>query len=191
MFRRLLALSAVVSLTLPAMAHAQGKPKIVAATPEEAGAYALILGSCHDCHTPNWVESKGKVGKDSLMTGRALGFKGPWGTNYSKNLRTIAARQDENHWFKVMTTADGGEGNLPMPWHNTALLNEEDIRNMYKYIKSLGAATVERIPRGAKPGAEPNSTYIDLTVKQPAAAPADAKKPESAAPAAKSPTKTP
>jgi mono/diheme cytochrome c family protein len=191
MLRRLFALAAVavVPAVVPAVVHAQTKPKIVAATPEEAGAYGLILGSCHDCHTPNWVESKGKVGKDSLMTGRALGFKGPWGTNYSKNLRTIAARQDENHWYKVMTTADGGEGNLPMPWHNTAMLNEEDIRNMYKYIKSLGTATVERIPRGAKAGAEPTSTYIDLTVKQPAAAPADAKKPETAP--TKAPTKTP
>jgi mono/diheme cytochrome c family protein len=38
----------------------------------------LIVGSCHDCHTPNWVESGGKTSKDSLMTGRGLGFKGTW-----------------------------------------------------------------------------------------------------------------
>ena len=167
MLRRLVALAAVAAFTIPSAAQAQAKPKVVAATPEEAGAYLLIVGSCHDCHTPNWVESKGKVSKDSLMTGRSIGFKGAWGTNYAKNLRSIAARQDENHWFSVMTTADGGEGNLPMPYHNTALMNEEDIRNMYKYIKSLGTATVERIPRGAKPGEEPSSTYIDLHVKTP------------------------
>ena len=166
MLRRLVALAAVAAFTIPSAAQAQAKPKVVAATPEEAGAYLLIVGSCHDCHTPNWVESKGKVSKDSLMTGRSIGFKGAWGTNYAKNLRSIAARQDENHWYKVMTTADDGEGNLPMPYHNTALM-KEDIRNMYKYIKSLGTATVERIPRGAKPGEEPSSTYIDLNVKTP------------------------
>ena len=44
---------------------------------------------------PNWVESGGKTSKDSLMTGRGLGFKGTWGVDYSKNLRVIADREGE------------------------------------------------------------------------------------------------
>ena len=163
--------------TLPAPASAQSPAKVTASTPEEAGAYLMILGSCHDCHTPNWVESKGKTSKDSLMTGRALGFRGSWGVVYSKNLRNIADRQSEDHWVQVMKTADSGDGHLPMPWHNTALMNEEDLRNMWKYVHSLGPATGERIPRNTKPGVDAREgQYLDLVPK--AVTPADpAKKP--------------
>ena len=76
-----------------------------------------------------------------------------------------------------MKTADEGDGNLPMPWHNTALMSDEDIRATYKYVKSLGASTIERIPRNAKPGVAPTSAYIDLTVKKPAAKNTTVKKP--------------
>ena len=184
MLRRLTAAASLLVIALAVAPHrllAQGAAKsgarVVAATPEEAGAYLLIIGSCHDCHTPNWIESKGKVGNDSLMTGRALGFMGAWGTNYSKNLRTIAAKQSEDHWLEVMKTADGGDGNLPMPWHNTALMSDDDIRATYKYVKSLGAATVERIPRNAKPGVAPTSAYLDLSTKHPAPKDSTVKKP--------------
>jgi cytochrome c553 len=154
--------------------NAQATPKVSAATPEAAGEYLMIIGSCHDCHTPNWTESKGKVSKDSLLTGRALGFMGSWGTVYGKNLRTIAARQSEDHWVNVLKTTDDGDGLLPMPWHNTARMSEDDMRALYKYTKSLGTATGERIPRNVKPGVQPTSAYIDLTAKP---APDSTKKP--------------
>ena len=160
------ALFLAAAIGLPSSALRAQAPKVVAASPEAAGEYLMILGSCHDCHTPNWTESKGKVSKDSLMTGRALGFKGAWGTVYSKNLRTIAARQTEDHWVHVMKTQDDGDGNLPMPWHNTALMSEEDLRNMWKYVHALGTATGERIPRNTKPGVDPKEGMIvDLTQK--------------------------
>lgn len=156
-------ISAGVALLVASSLNAQ-TPHVIAATPEQAGAYLLIVGSCHDCHTPNWVESGGKTSKDSLMTGRGLGFKGPWGVDYSKNLRVIADREGEDHWVSTLKTADDGDGHLPMPWHNTAKMSDEDLRAMWKYVKSLGPAQGERIPRGVKPGKEPTGPYIDLKV---------------------------
>jgi cytochrome c553 len=155
----------VLALALiPSIAAAQ--VKVSAPTPEAAGEYLMIVGSCHDCHTAKWTELKGKVAKDDQLTGSAIGFKGPWGTVYSKNLRTIAARQSEDHWVDVLKTADGGDGKLPMPWHNTALMSDDDLRALYKYTKSLGAKTGERIPRNLKPGVEPTSgEWVDLTTK--------------------------
>jgi mono/diheme cytochrome c family protein len=150
-----------LAITAPALAQA---PHVTAATPEQAGAYLLIVGSCHDCHTPNWVESGGKTSKDSLMTGRALGFKGTWGVDYSKNLRTIVQREDADKWVHTLKTADDGDGALPMPWHNMALMSDEDLRAMWKYIYSLGPAQGERIPRGVKAGKTPTGEYIDLKV---------------------------
>ncbi|MBI3568805.1 MAG: cytochrome C [Gemmatimonadetes bacterium] len=168
-------LALAVACFLPTALLAQDKPKVTAASPEAAGEYLMIVGSCHDCHTAGWTESKGKIAKDDQLTGNPVGFKGPWGTVYGKNLRTIAARQSEDHWVHVLQTADGGEGDLPMPWHNTAMMTEEDLRNLYKYTKSLGAKVGARIPRNAKPGMQPQGQYIDLST-QGAAAPADTTK---------------
>ncbi|MCX5767283.1 MAG: cytochrome C [Gemmatimonadetes bacterium] len=159
-------LALTLACLLPAALAAQDKPKVVASSPEAAGEYLMILGSCHDCHTAGWTAAKGKVAKDDQLTGNPVGYKGPWGTVYGKNLRSIAARQSEDHWVKVMTTADDGEGKLPMPWHNTALMTEEDIRNTFKYTKSLGNKVGARLPRSAKPGADPFGEYVDLSTKQ-------------------------
>jgi mono/diheme cytochrome c family protein len=176
--RALVILLSAAALAAPPALSAQAA-KVTAATPEAAGKYLLIVGSCHDCHTPGWTESKGKVAEDDYMIGNPVGYKGPWGTSYGKNLRTIAARQSEDHWVDVLKTADGGDGKLPMPYHNTAMMNEEDMRNMYKYIKSLGSKVGPRLPRGAKPGVEPVGDYIDLATKKGATPPADtAKKPK-------------
>jgi hypothetical protein len=82
----------------------------------------------------------------------------------------------------VLTTADGGDGALPMPWHNTSMMTEEDLRNLYKYTKSLGSKVGARIPRNAKPGAEPSGPYIDLSTKIGTAAPDTARRPPAPAP---------
>ena len=164
MHRRLFPALALACLT-PAALIAQDKPSVTAATPEAAGAYLMIVGSCHDCHTAGWTEKRGKVDTDDQLTGNPIGFRGPWGTVYGKNLRTIAARQSEDHWVKVLQTTDDGDGKPPMPWHNTAMMTEQDLRNLYKYAKSLGAKVGARIPRDAKPGVEPVGRYIDLSTK--------------------------
>ena len=65
-----------------------------------------------------------------------------------------------------MKTADDGEGNLPMPWHNAALMSEDDLRAMWKYVHSLGTATGERIPKNTKPGVDAkDGKYVDLNEK--------------------------
>ncbi len=164
---RLHTLTGAVATLFAAASLGAQTPHVTAATPEQAGAYLLIVGSCHDCHTPNWVESGGKTSKDSLMTGRGVGFMGSWGVNYAKNLRVIVDRQGEEHWVKTLKTADDGDGHLPMPWHNTALMSDDDLRAMWKYIKSLGPAQGERIPRGVAPGKAAPGPYIDLKTVKP------------------------
>ena len=110
----LAAVAAVATIAVTAPTVSAQAAKVTAATPEAAGKYLLIVGSCHDCHTPGWTESKGKVAEDDYMIGNPVGYKGPWGTSYGKNLRTIAARQSEDHWVDVLKTADGGDGKLPV-----------------------------------------------------------------------------
>jgi len=139
------------------------KPFVSAANAVAAGEYLTIVAGCQDCHTAGWVESKGNVPNEDRMAGSTVGFYGPWGTSYAKNLRQIVDRQSEDHWVEVLRTADGGEGKLPMPWHNAQKFSDKDLRAMYQYTKSLGPKAL-RLPRGLKPGVKPTSSYIDLTV---------------------------
>ena len=141
---------------------ATSSPAVQAMTMEQAGEYLTIVGSCNDCHTQGWVEKKGKVPSADRFAGLDVGFRGDWGTSYGKNLRTITQRQSEDHWVETLKTADGGDGKPPMPWWNTALMNERDLRAMYRYIKSLGPNPAG-VPRGLKPGVEPTGPYIWVT----------------------------
>lgn len=139
-------------------------PAVQAMTMEEAGEYLTIVGSCNDCHTQGWTELKGKVAPADRFAGLNVGFRGEWGTVYGKNLRTITQRQNEDHWVQVLRTSDGGDGKPPMPWWNTALMSDRDLRAMYRYIKSLGP-NPNGTPRNLVPGKEPTGPYIWVTPK--------------------------
>ena len=139
-------------------------PSVEAQTMEQAGEYLTIVGSCNDCHTQDWVAKKGQVAPADRFAGLDVGFRGEWGTVYGKNLRTITQRQSEDHWVQVLKTADGGDGHPPMPWWNTALMSDRDLRAMFRYIKSLGPNT-KGVPRNLKPGVEPKGPYIWVTPK--------------------------
>ena len=141
-------------------------PAVQAASMIEAGEYLTLVGSCNDCHTQNWVESGGKVPPADRFGGMSVGFRGPWGTSYGKNLRTIVQRQSEDRWVATLQSADSGDGKPPMPWWNTAKMSERDLRAMYRYVKSLGPKQ-NGVPRGLPPGKEPTGPYIVLTPRAP------------------------
>ena len=156
-------ISATASMSNSAMGPTSS-PAVQAMTMEQAGEYLTIAGSCNDCHTQGWAEAKGKIPPADRFAGLDVGFRGAWGTVYGKNLRTITQRQSEDHWVEVLKTADGGDGNPPMPWWNTALMNERDLRAIYRYIKSLGPNT-KGVPRNLKPGVAPTGPWIWVTPK--------------------------
>jgi mono/diheme cytochrome c family protein len=144
-----------------AMPPANG-PAVAAVSMEQAGEYLTIVGSCNDCHTQGWTESEGKVPPADRLAGFNVGFRGPWGTTYGKNLRTIVSRQSEDRWVQILRTADDGDGKPPMPWWNMKLMSDRDLRAMYRYIKSLGPKQ-NGVPRGLPAGKEPTGPYIWVT----------------------------
>jgi mono/diheme cytochrome c family protein len=156
--------SKTVAVVNPSVMLPSTDPAVQAMTMEQAGEYLTIVGSCNDCHTQGWVESKGKVAPADRLAGLDVGFRGEWGTVYGKNLRTVTQRQSEDHWVQVLRTSDGGDGQPPMPWWNTSLMSDRDLRAMYRYIKSLGPNT-KGTPRNLKPGKEPTGSYIWVTPK--------------------------
>ena len=139
------------------------KPFVSASSPVAAGEYLTVVAGCQNCHTEGWVDKKGNVPSEDRMAGSTIGYSGPWGTTYSKNLRQIVQRHTEDEWVDIMRTADHGEGKLPMPWHDAQKFSDKDLRAMFQYTKSLGPKPY-RLPKNAAPGVKPTSSFIDLTV---------------------------
>lgn len=148
---------------------APGVSYVRATTPEQAGEYLTVLGGCNDCHTERWAESNGNVPQTDRLAGSRVGYRGPWGTTYAANLRLVVQRLPEDRWVTMLKTAAGGHGAPPMPWMNTRLMSDQDLRAMYRYIHSLGPMG-ERMPRSVPPGTEPTTPYIDMMPKGAAAA---------------------
>lgn len=121
----------------------------------ERGAQMAIVGGCHDCHTPGYGESGGKVDPAVALKGVAVGWQGPWGTTYAKNLRLTAERNEDAfvQYMKEFTTLP------PMPWYNVHAMDESDLRSLYLYIKSLGEPG-EQVPDALPPGQEPKTPYV-------------------------------
>lgn len=139
---------------------------MLASSDSAAGQYLTIVGGCNDCHTPGWEQTNGKTAPAQQLTGSPVGYRGPWGTTYAANLRTVAQRASEDRWVQILTTADGGHGRPPMPWMNTAQMTDHDLRAIYRYIHSLGPAG-EPAPRGLPPGTAPTTPYINFVPVQP------------------------
>lgn len=145
----------------------QETPYVTASSQNAAGRYLLIVGGCNDCHTPGWGENDNRPVPDSLwLTGNPVGYRGPWGTSYAANLRRVAQRVTADQWVEILKTADHGHGRPPMPWVNTALTSDRDLRAMYAYTRSLGPRGVP-VPRAVPPDSAPKTPYISFMPQQP------------------------
>ncbi len=129
---------------------------VTAQTSLAAGRYLVIAGGCNDCHTPGWGERNGDVPESEWLTGTPVGFRGPWGTSYPRNLRLSVASMTEDAFVARL---EAGSGLPPMPWMNVSRLADEDIRALYRFIGSLGP-TGEAMPLPVAPGVEPQTPYI-------------------------------
>lgn len=129
----------------------------------ERGRYVLSIGGCNDCHTPNYPQSGGKVAAKDWLIGSSVGFQGPWGTTYPANLRLTAQALNESEWIKRARS----ELRPPMPWFSLRDMRDADLRAMYQYIRSLGAAG-QAAPAYVAPGQEVKTPYFEFMPKLPA-----------------------
>jgi hypothetical protein len=148
---RVKALIAVAAITFPlAAAAAEGDVSV------EWGRHISIIGGCHDCHTAGYNESAGQIDPAAALKGIPVGFRGPWGTSYAKNLRLTAARMSEDEWVEFAKTFQAAP---PMPFYNVHEMEESDLRSLYLYIKSLGDPG-DPMPETVPPGEEPTTPYV-------------------------------
>ena len=151
-------LGAIVLSSLTAWSVlAAEKPSTAAGkTSLDHGRFLVQFGGCNDCHTPNYGPRDGKVPENEWLKGDSLGFQGPWGTTYPVNLRILLGTMNEDAWVKF---AHNLHARPPMPSFNLNILTEADLRDMYRFIKSLGPGG-ESAPAYLPPGQKPTGPVV-------------------------------
>ncbi|MDX1431369.1 MAG: cytochrome c [Gammaproteobacteria bacterium] len=100
----------------------------------ERGRYLVLISGCNDCHTPGYALGEGAVPESEWLTGDVLGWRGPWGTTYPSNLRLFMQPLSEDDW---LTLARNMRPRPPMPWFNLRHMTDDDLRSVYRYVRSL------------------------------------------------------
>jgi mono/diheme cytochrome c family protein len=121
----------------------------------EEGRYLSKIAGCNDCHTPGYLLSEGKIPEKSWLIGDRFGWRGPWGTTYAVNLRIFMSTLTEDQWVSV---AKKLKARPPMPWFDVNEMKEEDLRDLYQFIRSFklpGEPAHPFVP----PGVEPDTPY--------------------------------
>jgi mono/diheme cytochrome c family protein len=121
----------------------------------ERGRYLSVTSGCNDCHTPGYFESDGNVPQERWLSGDTLGWRGAWGTTYASNLRLFVKDMSEDEWVSVAKTL---KRRPPMPWFNLNKMEENDLRALYQFTKSLGEPGMPA-PAYVPPGQEPSTPY--------------------------------
>lgn len=141
------------AVLLSACGDTAAEKQTVSKTPEEMGKYMVQVGGCNDCHTPGYMETDGKLPESEWLVGSPVGFKGPWGTSYASNLRLTVQNLTEDAFVLMVKNRNSLP---PMPWPSLHSMEENDVRNVYKFIKPKGMPT----PVAVGPDVEPETPYF-------------------------------
>ena len=120
------------------------------------GRYLIEIAGCNDCHTSGYAPAAGKVAENQWLMGDGLGFRGPWGTTYPANLRSHINKLSEDEWVARSRSL---QTRPPMPWWILNTMNEDDLRAIHRYIRSLGNSD-NPVPAYLPPGVEPKTPFI-------------------------------
>lgn len=145
----------LVALLAAAPAFADDPPADPAALAR--GRYLVLIGGCNDCHTPGYAEAGGKAPEAKWLTGVPVGFAGPWGVSYPANLRLNVQSMGEDQWLARARS----QLLPPMPWFSLGYMKDDDVRAIYRFIKSLGPAG-EPAPAFVPPGGEVKTPVMDF-----------------------------
>jgi mono/diheme cytochrome c family protein len=122
------------------------------------GRYVVAISSCNNCHTEGYMERGEAILESELLTGGALGWRGPWGTTYAINLRLYFDQLTEEQWTEL---ARERQRRPPMPYYALNAMSEADLRAVYRYIRHLGPAG-KPSPAFVAPGQEPSTPYVSF-----------------------------
>jgi mono/diheme cytochrome c family protein len=136
-------LLSLASLFLVSCVKKENVPPPVSEADEVArGKYLVRLAGCSDCHTPGYLF--GAPDTNRLLAGSELGWKGPWGVSFARNLtpdpQTGIGAWSESDIVTAIRTGKRPDGRIllpPMPWPDFAGLTDDDAMAIAKYMKTL------------------------------------------------------
>lgn len=133
----------------------------------ERGRYLVNVAGCNDCHTAGFMEKNFAVPERDWLKGNPVGFQGPWGTTYPANLRRVVAGLTEDQWLEYAKL----ERRPPMPWYALQVMNADDLKAIYAYVRSLGEPG-DAAPSYVPPGGKVTTPYVVMVprVDEPQAA---------------------
>jgi mono/diheme cytochrome c family protein len=124
------------------------------------GRRITYTSGCMDCHTPGTFYNAPDTTR--LLSGSELGWTGPWGTTYPRNL-TPDSTTGIGSWTEEQIVIAVREGRRPdgspilppMPWPVYSHMTDEDAYALAAYLKSI-PPVVHQVPAVDKPGAKPS-----------------------------------
>ncbi len=135
----------VTAVAIVSCSNPSPKP---AATPAASAEDKIARGrrlawqsGCNDCHTPGSLY--GTPDTTRLLSGSELGWQGPWGVSFPRNLTpdsTGLAAWSEDDIVKAIRTGTRPDGSVllpPMPWPMFSNFTDEDAYAIAAYLKSL------------------------------------------------------
>jgi hypothetical protein len=122
----------------------------------ERGQHLSLSSGCNDCHTPGTLY--GAPDTSRMLSGSELGWEGPWGVTYPRNLtpdnETGIGTWTEDQIVAAFQTGirpDKTPIMPPMPWPGYANMSDDDAHALAAYLKSLPPIRhkmPDRIPPG-------------------------------------------
>ncbi len=132
--------------------------------PVARGARVVYTSGCMDCHTPGSLY--GMPDTTRMLSGSELGWQGPWGISFPRNLTPDSATGIGSWTAEQIVTAiregrrpDGTALLPPMPWPMYSHLTDEDARAVAAYLKSL-PPIVHEMPKVQPPGELPKRPVL-------------------------------
>ena len=123
----------------------------------------LLSGHPEKAPYPSWTPDDMKQRNAVALTNPMMtAWGGPWGVSFAINLtpdeETGIAEWSEDHFIQAMRTgkhqgqANGRDILPPMPWENTKVMTDDDLKAVYAYLRSIPAVK-NQVPLPVPPAA--------------------------------------
>jgi mono/diheme cytochrome c family protein len=148
-------ISLIASLSCSGQSQSSGT-QAAAQTPIERGEYLVTVGNCNDCHTPGYLY--GAPDFSRRLSGSELGWTGPWGVAFPRNLtpdpETGLGNWTDEQIITAVRTGMRPDGRMLapfMPYANFSKFSDEDAQAIVAYLRSLPPVS-HKVPDPVPPG---------------------------------------